>query len=178
VLALVKLAAASGGGNFLIPNGTIVVEFVIFSVVLGTMAKLVLPVIQQKTDERAARISADQAASDQGGSEAAALDAEAAAALDAARAEARELLAQATEQAAQLVAQAREQGYAEFERRSAEAGAAADAERRRVELELSGRLTQLVADAAGKVLGEHLDPASHAAVLESALGAAQAEGGR
>jgi hypothetical protein len=47
-------------------------------------------------------------------------------------------------------------------------------ERGRVESELFSRLEDLVADAAGRVLGERIDPVQHAAVLESAVAAARA----
>ena len=36
-------ANSGNGGNFLIPNGTFVVELVIFLVVLGVIAKWILP---------------------------------------------------------------------------------------------------------------------------------------
>ena len=51
-------AASSGnGGNFLIPNGTFVVELVIFLVVLGVVAKWILPPLQEVSETRRVRIS-------------------------------------------------------------------------------------------------------------------------
>jgi F-type H+-transporting ATPase subunit b len=174
VLSLVKSTASSGGGNFLIPNGTIIVELVIFVITLGLIAKFVLPPLQKVMDEREERIRNDQLASDAGSAEASQLDAERQRVLDAARAEARTLLAEATEQAAALVAEGRERGLREFERRVAEVVAQVAGERGRVESELFSRLEDLVADAAGRVLGERIDPVQHAAVLESAVAAARA----
>ena len=54
-----------GPGNFLIPNGTFIVELVIFLIVLGVIAKWILPPLQQVADARRARIRAAlQAAED------------------------------------------------------------------------------------------------------------------
>jgi len=54
-------SAATGnsgnGGNFLIPNGTFVVELVIFLVVLGIIAKWILPPLQKVAETRRVRIS-------------------------------------------------------------------------------------------------------------------------
>ena len=49
-------AASSGnGGNFLIPNGTFVVELVIFLVVLGIVAKWILPPLKAGRPRRGGR---------------------------------------------------------------------------------------------------------------------------
>ena len=46
-------ATSSGnGGNFLIPNGTFVVELVIFLVVLGVVAKWILPPLKAVSETR------------------------------------------------------------------------------------------------------------------------------
>lgn len=167
-------AATQGGSNFLIPNGTILVELVIFVVVLGAMGKFVLPALRAVMDERAERIRADQAASEAGSSEAATLDAERQRVLDEARSEARTRLAQASEQASHELAEARARGLAELERRAALALAEVESERSRVEGELLGRLEALVAEAAGRVLGEAIEPAEHRAMLAEALAEARA----
>src|SRR6202142_3860412 len=49
-------ASSSGGGNFLIPNGTFIVELVIFLIVLGIIAKWILPPLQEVAETRRVRI--------------------------------------------------------------------------------------------------------------------------
>ena len=56
LLANAGAAGSGNGGNFLIPNGTFVVELVIFLVVLGVIAKWILPPLQEVSETRQSRI--------------------------------------------------------------------------------------------------------------------------
>lgn len=127
------LGAAEGGetSNFLIPNGTFFFVLAIFLIVLGVIAKFVVPPIQQVLDERermAAQIADDtrRAAAQAAAAEAdherelAGARSEASGIRDAARAEGRELVDEkrllANEYVAGMLAQAgahlRQQGDA------------------------------------------------------------------
>jgi len=53
------------GGNFLIPNGTFVVELVIFLVVLGVIAKWILPPLRDVVDTRRERVATALAKAEQ-----------------------------------------------------------------------------------------------------------------
>lgn len=160
--------ASSGSGNFLIPNGTFVVELVIFLVVLGVMATVVLPPIQRAVDERHARIRADLAAAEQARAAAARAAAARRELLEAARAEARALV----DAAARVAEEARAAGRAEGERRYAELLAAARAEieeaRRAAERESLEALPALVASAASRVLGSPVDVTTHRERIDAA----------
>ena len=109
-------AASSGnGGNFLIPNGTFVVELVIFLVVLGVVAKWILPPLRAVSEERQARISsASQKA--EARAEAQSVLAERDRVLADARAQARGIVDHANQGADQAVQNGRQRGQQEYER--------------------------------------------------------------
>lgn len=154
---------------FLVPNGTFVVELVLFVVVLGIVAKFILPPLRGAMDERAQKVRSALQASEQGQVEAARLVTERRAVLDAARAEARSLLEQAAARAEALVDEAREQGQVEHDRIVAEARPRIDAERRRVEDELLATMGALVVAAAAQVVGAPLDADKHRTVVDEAV---------
>src|ERR1019366_4049218 len=85
-------AASSGGGNFLIPNGTFIVELVIFLVVLGFIAKWILPPLQEVGETRRARIRTSLQGAEQARAEAQNLTAERDRLLAEARVQARGIL--------------------------------------------------------------------------------------
>src|ERR1700678_683478 len=87
--------AASTSSNtpiFIVPNGTFFAELILFIVVLGVVAKFILPPIQQAMDERAKTIRAALQASDEGHVEAERLRTERIEVLTSARSEARSIL--------------------------------------------------------------------------------------
>ncbi len=171
------LGASKATPIFLIPNGTFFVELVLFVVVLGVVAKFILPPLQQAMNERSRRVREALQASDEGHVTAAALDTDRLAVLDAARAEARSLLDEAGRAVDELFAQARARGQAEHDRIIAEAEPVIEAERRRVRAEMADRLSGLVTTTAERVLGAGLDASRHDALIADALGALGATNG-
>ena len=167
------LASSSGSNNnFIVPNGTFFVELVIFIVVLGIVAKFILPPFQKVLDDRDRTIREGLGSSDQARAEAARLDAERFKVLADARAEARSLLEEAAAKADELVSDARARGQREYERRVADASGAIEFERARLHSELMARAERLVVDAAERIVGGGLDADRHRDMIASELASA------
>ncbi len=162
---------------FIIPNGTIIPELVLFIIVLGVMAKFILPPINKAMAERDHSIKSALSASDEGRTESTRLARERAEVLEGARAEARAILEEAARAAQAAVDAGRAAGQAEYDRLLAQAapGIAADADR--VRSELTDRLDELVLAAAGRIVGAPVDAARHAGVLGETAAAARGENG-
>jgi len=101
-MLLASDAASSSNNLSLLPNGTFIVELLIFIIVLGVMAKFILPPLQKAMDERERTIRAGVDAGEQGNVEAQQLGEQRRAVLDEARARAREALDAAAEEAESL----------------------------------------------------------------------------
>jgi F-type H+-transporting ATPase subunit b len=176
------LAATTSGGVttttsapiFLIPNGTFVVELVLFVVVLGIVAKFILPPITGAMDERARKVSGALQAGDEAQDAAEQLAAERRHVLEAARSDARALLDDAATAVEGLLAEARESGQAEHARILAEATPRIAAERSTVESELLSKMDELVVAAASQVIGAELDAGRHRQVIDDAVARAAA----
>lgn len=172
--ALVSAAPSPGTTTtsapiFLIPNGTFVVELVLFIIVLGIVAKFILPPITGATEERARKVRNALQASDDGRVEADRLVSERHETLDGARAEARSRLEQAAAEVDALLTTARDEGQAEHDRLLAAAVPQIEAERHEVEEALLGKMTELVVAAATQVVGVPLDAAKHRKVIDDAV---------
>jgi F-type H+-transporting ATPase subunit b len=160
--------------NFLIPNFTFVLQLVAFLLVLGFLAKYVLPPLRNAMNERAEHIrSSIQAA------EEAKRDAEESAVkrrelLEGARQEARAIVDQANEIAEQLREEGRQRGVEEHNRLVASAQSEIELERDRARSEVMSELGSLVLEAAERVIGAGLDDERHRALVEEAISAAQA----
>jgi len=89
--------------NFLIPNSTLIVELVAFLVVLFFISKVVLPPLKKALDDRAGLIRSELAAADEAKADATAADEERRSALEEARQQAREIVAQANRTAEQAL---------------------------------------------------------------------------
>jgi F-type H+-transporting ATPase subunit b len=166
------IAAASGSANtpnFLIPNGTIVIELILFIIVFGIVGKFILPPLQKVMDERESTIRGALQASDEGRSEADRLDAESHEVLASARAAARALLEDATRQAEEARAAERARGQIEHDRMLLEAEAGIAAEAAATRRDLASRLQTVVVAAAERVVGVEVDPSRHAELLERAV---------
>jgi F-type H+-transporting ATPase subunit b len=164
-------ASSSGSSsNFIVPNGTFVVELVIFLVVLGVMAKFILPSLRRVLDERDRMLGDAQRASEAARLEAVRLERERVNVLAAARAEARAILEGAAQSVDGLIAEARERGRAEHDRRLAEADAAVETERRRLHDDVMARAVELVVAAAERIVGGGLDADRHRQFIAAELG--------
>jgi len=160
-------------GNFLIPNGTFVFELVIFLLVLGVVAKWILPPLQAVAEERRGKIRADLEAADAARAEVRALGAEREAVLAAARTQARGVVDEANRDAERVRGEARSRGLAEHDRLVDAALLGIDADRAATETELLGRLDSLVVAAAERIVGSSVDPERHRSLIDEAVAAAK-----
>lgn len=165
------------GSIFLLPNYTFFAELLVFLIVLGTVAKLILPPVQRTLAEREQLVRGSLRAGDESQAEAQRLEAEREALLGSARAEARQLLEEARQRADLHRGEVRARAEAERERILAEASAAVEAERPGVRAEAMADVERLVLLAAEQVVGRPVDPAAHREVVEAAL-RSSALGGR
>ena len=160
---------------FLLPNGTFVFELVIFIIVLGVVAKYILPPIQAALSERERLIREAQRASDESQHEADRLAREREEALADARAEARALLEAASREIDERKAAAAPGIQAEHDALLNAAGTNLAGEASRVRDEVGARLQSLVISAAAQVLGADIDPGRHRDVIDRALQRARQE---
>lgn len=180
--------ATTTASIFLVPNGTFFAELVLFVVVLGVVAKFILPPLQKAMDERAFTVRSAMEASDEGRAEADRLASERRAVLEAARAEARALVEAAATEAASLYEAARAEGMAQRDAILAEARPRIAAERRSVEQALVERMGDLAIAAAAGVVGAPIEADRHRDLIDglvaqavsaaAAAGDGAGEGGR
>ncbi|MGA8297500.1 MAG: F0F1 ATP synthase subunit B [Acidimicrobiales bacterium] len=163
------MLASSGTTNFIIPNATFFVELVIFIVVLGIVAKFVLPPIQKVMSERDDSVRREQESAEASRKEAARLDTERLQTLADARARARAILQEASRKVEDLLQEARRRGQEEHDRRVRDAAGAIDAERERVRAELLERAETLVVEAAERIVGGGLDASRHRQLIVEEL---------
>src|ERR1700691_2184514 len=97
-------------GIFLIPNATFIVELVIFIVILGIVAKYILPPLNRAMEKRQEEITASLAAAAAAKEEADETRSQREGILEEARERARAIVAQANTTAERSVAQAEERG--------------------------------------------------------------------
>src|SRR5271166_2972330 len=105
-------SSSSGGGNFLIPNGTFVVELVIFLIVLGIISKWILPPLQEVAETRRARIRASLQGAEEARADCQRVLAERERLLNEARAQARAIIDDANRGADEAQEQGRQRGQA------------------------------------------------------------------
>ncbi len=163
------LASSSSSSNFIVPNATFFVELILFIIVLGIVAKFVLPPIQKVMRDRDESVRKEQDSAESARREAARLEAERLKALADARAQAREILQDASHQGDDLVRDARARGQEEHDRRVLAASAGIDAERDRVRAELLARAETLVVEAAERIVGGSLDSSRHRGLIAEEL---------
>jgi F-type H+-transporting ATPase subunit b len=169
-------ASSGNGGNFLIPNGTFVVELVIFLVVLGIVAKWILPPLQDVSEARRLRIRTALEEAEKARAEAQLVLANRERVLAEARAEARGIIDGANQGADQALQQARGRGQEEYERLVAAAREEIALECDRARQELLSRLDPLVVSAAERVLGGGVRLEGHGDLIYEALRAATGAG--
>lgn len=156
-------------GVFIVPNWTFFAELILFVIVLGVIAKWILPPIQAALDERQQAVRGSLRAADEHRDEAHQLDQEREGVLDGARGEARRLLEQARSRAAELREAARADAEAERGRRLAAAQQVLDAERPLLRVAAMQDIDRLVADAASRVLGVPVDIERHRELIEAVV---------
>lgn len=160
--------------NFLVPNATFVVELVAFLVVLGVLAKYVLPPVSKMIDERQRTIG--QALTDAETAKRRAAEAEEKyrETIDEARSQARAIVDEANKAAEALRASRREQAEAEYERIVSRAETDIEASRRRAAEEVRAEVSGLVMEVVERVVGEAFDADGHRALIDRTVGEVEA----
>ena len=160
--------------NFLVPNGTFIIEIIGFVIVLAVIAKVILPPINKALSERQEQIRASLASADAARAEADDTRAQRQAILDEARSAAREITAQANQTAETIRSEAQGRGNQEYERLVNSAEAEIALARQRAIDEISDRVGSLVLATAERVIGREVDAASHRDLIEEAVAALRA----
>jgi F-type H+-transporting ATPase subunit b len=156
---------------FLLPNGTFIVELIIFVVLVVIIGKKIIPPINAAMTERQGRVRASLDAADQARADAAAADDERRAVLEEARQEAREVVAQANRSAEAVRVDFQTRGQAEFERIVGTAEAEVARARQRAVEEAAGRLGDITMDVVERVIGRRVDAAAHDDLIAEAVSA-------
>jgi F-type H+-transporting ATPase subunit b len=170
------LTASSSGSSasFLVPNATFIVELAIFLVILGLVAKFIIPSLRRVLDERAGILSGGVTVTDAARADAVRLGRERSAILDDARQRARAVLEAATREVEGLIEDARARGQVEHDRLVVEAAARIDDEQRRVHELVMGQAVELVVTAAERIVGGGLEANRHRATIAAELAEADA----
>jgi F-type H+-transporting ATPase subunit b len=153
------LAAADSGSssNFLVPNGTFIVEIIAFLIMLAILGRYVLPRINKALEDRQEQIRAQFEASEKAQHDAAeALD-EYKQQLADAREEATRMREEARAQGAAIIAQMREQAQSEAERITTSAHNQIEAERQQALTSLRSEVGQMATTLASRIVGEALE---------------------
>lgn len=145
--------------NFLIPNGTIVVEFVIFAVVLLVLWRVILPPLVRAMDERQALVRRQLEEGQAAAERAAQAEKEYREAAAEARAESTRIREEARARGQQMLLELKEKAAAEYEQMSAANDAQLAAEREEILTALQPEIRKLATELSGRIVGESLsDP--------------------
>jgi F-type H+-transporting ATPase subunit b len=161
--------------NFLVPNATFVVELVAFLIVLGVLAKWVLPVINERMDERQATIRQALADAEEAKRRAIEAEEEYKRRVSEAQAQARAVTDEARRLGEQLRAERRQQADEEYERIISRAKEDIDAQIRRATEDLRRGAADLAISVVEKVLGEGLDAQSHRTLIDRTISEVEAQ---
>ena len=164
--------------NFLIPNGTFIVELVAFLIVLGGRRQVHPAAAQQVLKERQDAIAGRAEAADEAKADAAAADDERRAALEDARQQAREIVEQAKRTAERLSDEAQTRGQSEYDRLVVQRRGRGRAWPASGPLEEAAqRLGELVVEVVERIIGREMDAAAHRDLIDEAVGALAADTG-
>ena len=161
--------------NFLIPNGTFIVVLIAFLIVLGVIAKYVLPPLNKILTERQDAIRAEMEAADKAKSDAEDADAERRATLEAARQQAREIVSQAQITADQVTTSAQARAQTEYERIVQSADAEVAVARQAAVEEVTAVVGRIVLEAAERVIGREIRATDHEDLINEAIAAVRSE---
>jgi F-type H+-transporting ATPase subunit b len=159
--------------NFLIPNGTLIVEIVAFLAVLAVLWRYVLPPINRAMEQRQEEIRQALQSAERARAEADETRARRQGILDEARRQAREILANANVGAERVRDEAIARGQQEYERLVSSAEAEIALARQRAIDEVSARVGTLVLSVARQVIGREIDAEVHRGLIDEAVAALQ-----
>src|SRR5260370_26592043 len=154
---MIQLADNTASTNPLLPSWPeFIIGAILFVLVFGVLAKLLLPRIQQTLTERTELIEGGLARADEAQAEAKQLLDQYRQQLAEARHDAARLREEAREQGAQIIAEMREQAQAEARRVTEAAQAQIEAERQQALIALRAEVGTLAVELAGRIVGESL----------------------
>jgi F-type H+-transporting ATPase subunit b len=160
---LIQLASAATGEaekpapNFLVPNGTFIVELIAFVIMFAIIAKWIIPPINRAMEARQQAIRQQFAELDQAKAEATSAKDEFQSQIEDARKEAAKIREEAREQGAAIIAEMREQAQAESARIVEHGKTQLEAERQQAIASLRSEAGGLATGLAGRIVGESLD---------------------
>jgi F-type H+-transporting ATPase subunit b len=143
--------------NFLVPNGTFLVDLIAFAIIVGLLAKYVIPPINRAMTERQEAIRKQFADLEEAEGDARKAEADYKEQLNNAKHEAARIREDAREQGAQIVQEAREKAQVEAERIIEHAHAQMEADRKAALASLRRDVGGLATTLAGQIVGESLD---------------------
>lgn len=155
--------------NFLVPNATFIVELVAFLLVLGALAKWVLPVINKSMEERQATIRQALADAEEARRRAAEAESQYKSMLNEARSQARAVVEEAERIGEELRAEKRQQAEEEYQRIVSRAREDIEAQARRAAEELRRGAADLAILVVEKVLADGLDAQAHRALIDRTI---------
>jgi F-type H+-transporting ATPase subunit b len=161
--------------NFLVPNGTFIVVLIAFLLVLGFVARYVLPPVNKALTDRQDLIRGELEAADRAKADAEEADAERRALLDDAHAKAREILSQANTAADQAKLRAEADAQAIHDRIVQSADAEVRIARQAAVEEATSRVGVIVMAAVERVIGREIQVADHQDLVDEAIAAIRAE---
>jgi len=161
--------------NFLVPNGTFIVVLIAFILVVTVISKFVLPPLNKALSERQDQIRGELEAADKAKADAEEADADRRAALEQARAQARDIVSQAQTTADQIVVNATAEAQGIHDRIVASADAEVVVARQAAVEEVTARVGEIVLAAAERVVGREIRASDHQDLIDEAIAAVRAE---
>jgi F-type H+-transporting ATPase subunit b len=143
--------------NFLVPNGTFIVELIAFATIVWILGKWVIPPINGAMTRRQEAIRTEFAELDEAKADARKAEEDYKAQLNDAKHEAARIREEAREQGAQIVQEAREKAQAESARIVEHAHTQIEADRKAAFTSLRSDVGSLATTLAGRIVGESLD---------------------
>jgi F-type H+-transporting ATPase subunit b len=173
---MTRLIAVPMESNFLVPNGTFIVELVAFLILLGFLAKWVIPPINRAMTARQDAIRQNFRELEQAKADAKEAEESFRAQIAEARHEAARIREEAREQGASIIAEMRQQARDESDRIVKHAHAQIDAERKQAVQQLRSEVGAMATALAERIVGESLeDEARQSRVIERFLEALESE---
>jgi F-type H+-transporting ATPase subunit b len=164
--------------NFLVPNGTFVVELIAFAIIVFILARYVIPPINKAMTDRQNQIRKQFADLDEAQADARAAEKDFREQLAQARHEAARIREEAREQGAAIIAEMRTQAQEESERILKHARAQLEAERSQAVQSLRNEVGSMATTLAGRIVGESLeDDDRRARTVERFISALEDENG-
>jgi F-type H+-transporting ATPase subunit b len=161
--------------NFLVPNGTFVIELVAFLIVVGVLGRYILPYISKPMEERQATIRQALLDAEEAKRRAVEAEEEYKRAIAEARTQARAVVDEANRVAEEMRSQRRQQADDEYERRVAQAASDIEAQVRQASETLRQQVGDLAVSVVEKVLSDGLDEQMHRTLVDRTIAEVEAQ---